>query len=86
MVLPVGNEKVDIAFPFTSRPTGRVLNLGTMVCKINEDGSTDVAVEGANVYTPSDELVEFARTRHAGNGWDVILGNRYLLQRMETGQ
>ena len=86
VVLPLGNEKIDITFPFTPRPTGRVLNLGTMVCKINEDGSTDVVVEGANVYHPSDGLVTFVRTRHEGNGWDAVLGRRYLLQRAETGQ
>ena len=83
---PLDGRAIDIGFPFTPRPQGRVLNLGTMVCKINADGSTDVAVEGANIYLPSDALVQYAVDKHKGDGWDVILRNRYLLQRMQMGQ
>ncbi len=86
VIYPVNNQKIDITFPFTPRPIGRILSLGTMVCKINEDGSTDFVVEGVNIYTSSDELVAFVRARHKGNGWDVILGRRYILQRAETGR
>ena len=83
---PVNNQTITVDFPLCPRPDGRVLNLGTMVCKINADGSTDIKFRDPNIYTPSNDLVKYALDKHEGDGWDTILKRRYVLQRMETGQ
>ena len=84
VILPRVNSRIDIDSRFTLVPRGQVLNLGTMVCRVNQDGTTNPQILSPSTYDPSDPLVSYALTRHQGDPWRVLLRNRYILQRQES--
>jgi len=84
VILPRVNDRVDIDSRFTLIPRGQVLNLGTMVCRVNPDGTTTPQIIAPSTYDPSDPLVSYAITRHQGDAWNKLLRNRYILQRQES--